>query len=134
MMREPYVPRPVGPRGVGENQRSMYALRRDGTLAVNTWPPIPGFYEKPWMVPDANGPRVKRWLPIRIWFAPSIDPETGLPGDRSAMWQCEIDGRESRLEFAWPECSGRPITEAAYLELLASRDADDGYNPMEESL
>jgi len=124
-MRELYTPRPVGPRDVGEPQRSMYALRRDGIAAVETWPPIAGFYEKPWMVPDQAGARVKRWMPIRIWFAPSRDPETGEEGDRSPLWQCEIDGHPAQIEDAWPECVGRPITEAAYVELLEQRDRDD---------
>lgn len=112
----------------------MYALRRDGTVAVNTWPPTPGFYEKPWMVPGENGPQAKRWIPIRIWLSPARDPETGEELDRSPTWMCEIDGRDGRLEYCWPECAGRPVTEAAYLELLASRDADDGYNPEEQEL
>lgn len=129
LVRERYVPRPVGPRDVGEAQRSMYALRRDGTLAVNTWPPITGWYEKPWMVPDDNGPRARRWIPIWIYQSIAKDPETGEACDRSPQWLCQIDGRESRLEFAWPECAGRPITERAYFELLQQRDADDGYDP-----
>lgn len=110
----------------------MYALRRDGAVAVNTWPPVAGFYEKPWMIHSDNGPLTKRWIPIRIWLAASRDPETGEECDRSPQWQCEIDGRESRIEYAWPECCGRPITERAYVELLAARDADDGYNPTGE--
>lgn len=132
--RRLYAPRPVGPRDAGEPQRSMYALRRDGTVAVNTWPPIAGWYEKPWMVAAENGPQARRWIPIWIYQSIARDPETGEQLDRSPQWLCYIDGRESRLEFAWPECAGRPVTEAAYLELLASRDADDGYNPMEDSL
>ena len=116
-------------RDAGEPQRSMYALRKEGITPANTWPPIAGFYEKAWMVHTPDGPAVKRWIPIRIWFAPSRDPETGEECDRSPVWQCEIDGREAPLEYAWPECYGRPITEAAYIELLEQRDRDDGYDP-----
>lgn len=127
--RMKYEPRPVGPRDVGEERRSAYALRRDGISAVRTWPPTAGLYEKPWMVPSTDGPKVKRWIPIRIWLAPSRDPATGEECDRSAYWNCEIDGRAAGIEYAWPECSGRPITEAAYIELLSERDADDGFQP-----
>lgn len=132
-MRERYEPRPVGPRDIGEVQRSMHALRRDGIPAVNTWPPLAGFYEKPWMVHSDNGPKTRRWIPIWIYQSIARDPETGEECDRSPQWLCYIDGRESRLEFAWPECVGRPITHAAYLQLLEQRDADDGFNPMEDS-
>lgn len=129
MAREPYVPRPVGPRDVGERQRSAYALRRDGIPSTNTWPPIPGWYEKAYMVPTPEGPRTKRWMPVRIWLAISRDPETGEECDRSPMWHCEIDGHPARLEDAWPECWGRQVTEAAYIELLTQRDRDDeAYN------
>lgn len=116
-------------RDAGEPQRSMYALRKEGIAAVNTWPPICGHYERAWMVPTADGPKVKRWIPIWITYGPSRDPETNESLDRSPHYTCYIDGREAPLEYAWPECYGRPITEAAYIELLEQRDRDDGYDP-----
>lgn len=132
MSRVLYVPRPVGPRDAGELQRSMYALKRDGMAPATMWPPREGFYERPWMIPTGNGPAVKRWIPIRIWLSEARDPVTGETLDRSPTWLAEIDGKPGRLEYVWPECSGRPITEAAYEELLASRDRDDGFNPDDE--
>lgn len=123
-MRERYIAREVGPRQAGELQRSMYALRRDGIPALVTWPPVSGWYEKPWMIPGSNGPQAKRWLPIRIWLSPAHDPETGELLDRSPTWLCEVDGHPALIEDAWPECSGRPITEEAYIELLEQRDRE----------
>lgn len=128
-MRNRYEARPVGPRDVGEPQRSMYALRRDGIPPVMGHTPIAGFYERPWIVASNDGPRVKRWIPIRIWLSPAVDPDTQELLDRSPTWLTEIDGREGRLEFVWPECSGRPITAAAYVALLRERDAEDGFSP-----
>lgn len=129
MTRVLYQPRPVGPRDVGESQRSMHALRRDGQAAIPMWPPICGWYERPWIVRSEIGPVTKRWIPIMITHEISRDPETNETLDRSPQYRCWIDGAEGRIEWAWPECSGRPITEAAYVALLRERDADDGFSP-----
>ncbi len=129
MTRVLYEPRPWGPRDAGEPQRSAYALKRDGMPSFKAWPPETGFYERPWMVRSDNGPVAKRWIPILITHEVSRDPLTGETLDRSPQYRCWIDGAEGRVEWAWPECAGRPITEAAYEALLRERDADDGFNP-----
>jgi hypothetical protein len=57
-----------------------------------------------------NGP----FVPVRIWFGPPHDPDTGEEMDRSHRWQAEIGGKEAAIERTWPWCAKNPIAEADY--------------------
>ena len=59
---------------------------------------------------------------VRIWYGPPHDPVTGEVMDRSWRWQAEFDGEPVDLDRVWPECVGRPITEAEYQALVARRE------------
>lgn len=62
-------------------------------------------------------------LPVRIWWGPPADPETGEPLDRSPRWQVSVAGQivdeeplrvgcslfTSLADF-WPACAKHPIT------------------------
>lgn len=68
-------------------------------------------------------------VPIRIWFGPPQDSETGAIMDRSWRWQIEINGVDAlnpdqpamisgqpvtSLEGIWPEAKTEPIDKAEY--------------------
>lgn len=58
------------------------------------------------------------WTAIKIWFAPTNDPETGEPLDRSPRWHATRNGIEIDVWRVWPGCSGRPITEDEYEKMI----------------
>lgn len=87
----------------------MYALRKEGLPGHRTWPPTPGYYETK---------RRDGWVPIRIAFEVSTDPQTGEELDRSPQWVADINGVSSDVSEVWPECSGRVITREQYLKML----------------
>lgn len=66
-------------------------------------------------------------LPVRIWFGPPVDPDTGEIQDRSWRWQVAIAGqiidgdsiRVGATEFTalsdfWPGCSDTEINKSEY--------------------
>ena len=76
-------------------------LGSDGQTAIPMWPPICGWYERPWMVHGDNGPITKRWVPIMITHEVSRDPLTGLDdGHGARRWI------EARLRGRSPDRSG----------------------------
>ena len=97
-------------------RQSMYALRKSGMPSLRPWPPVEGYYEV--KVQD-------RWIALHIYFAPSADPETGEPLDRSPYWHCDVNGTEGDITDWWPECSGRVITRTQYLQML-EMEMEDG--------
>lgn len=71
--------------------------------------------------------------PVRIWFGPPSDPETGEEMARSWRWQMLVSGRpvvavaEDREDpfdpvwaDVWPQVSADPIPRAEYEFLLAT--------------
>lgn len=74
--------------------------------------------------------------PVRIWFGPPTDPDTGEEMDRSPRWQMLVNGQPALLAEedrnpleveraklwtdVWPRCAGAPIEEAEYAYLVAS--------------
>ncbi len=59
-------------------------------------------------------------VPAKIWMVQITDPETGeLLADEQL--QCEIDGEHRDASEAWSWLCGRPITEARFNYLTATR-------------
>lgn len=54
------------------------------------------------------------FVPVKIEFRPSRDPETGEPLDRSPGWHALLGDEEVPIERVWPWCAGEPITQAEY--------------------
>lgn len=54
------------------------------------------------------------WVPVRIWFGPPHDPDTGELMDRSLRWQAERDGKPVDIDRVWPFCGAQPISEQEY--------------------
>lgn len=73
-------------------------------------------------IPTAGFYRMKlrrgaAWVPVRIWFGPSLDPDTGAEReDRPWLWHAEVNGEvgDPWETGAWPYCAGEPIPEADY--------------------
>ena len=83
-------------------------------------------------------------IPIRIWFGPPNDPETGEPLDRSWRWNVEINGHDANdpqrparigdrevhdLVGIWPECKANPISAADYALTVAEAIWAESYDP-----
>lgn len=91
-------------------RKSMYALKKEGLESHQTWPPTAGYYEVFW----SDG----FWHPVKIWFAPSLDPVTGEEMDRSPYWHASVSEDEVSIHDVWPECSGRVLTEEVYYNMV----------------
>ena len=87
----------------------MYRLKKEGLPSHRTWPPVPGYYEA--KIGD-------QWVPIRIAYEVTPDPETGEPLDRSPQWVADVNGVSTDVGDVWPECSGRVISREQYLQML----------------
>lgn len=59
---------------------------------------------------------------VRLWHGPPLDPIDGSVLDRSWRWMAEFDGEPIDFERVWPACTGQPITEAEYRQLVARRE------------
>lgn len=66
-------------------------------------------------------------IPVRVWFGPPCDPDTGEEMDRSPRWQVKVGFdmlagepvrvgplRIEALSDIWPACARNPIDEAEY--------------------
>ena len=73
--------------------------------------PIAGFYRVKMM---RHGP----WVPVRIWYGPPHDPDTGEEMDRSWRWQAERNGEPADIARLWPWCGKDPISEQEYWFLI----------------
>lgn len=70
--------------------------------------------------------------PVRIWFGPPLDPETGEEMDRSPRWQIMLTGAVlefDRWNLVWPSCQSDPIPQAEYDYLLARAATSDPTDP-----
>jgi hypothetical protein len=76
-------------------------------------------------------------VPVRVFFGPPLDPDTGEEMDRAPLWQLEINGVNAgyperpacisgrpvdSLEGIWPECKSEPIDKAEYDYRVARAD------------
>ena len=110
--------RPIGPEAA--------ALRDALSLIVADGKVAPGYFQVQ-LRPGAP------WSPVYIWHGQAPDPETPPRPDDAPwapvwfgdleprggfMWRCLINGRERRLEFAWPRCARHPISQADYRYML----------------
>lgn len=80
-------------------------------------------------------------LPVRVWFGPPLDLESGGEMDRAPRWQFQISGvllldeRVERdlvpapLEAIWPGVAGSRIEESEYLYRLARIEHARTYRP-----
>lgn len=81
-------------------------------------------------------------LPVRIWWGPPLDPDTGEEMDRSPRWQVAIAGQlvgedEIRvgesvyrgLDDFWPKCMAHPISEPDYQHRLERAHWAGLYDP-----
>lgn len=84
--------------------------------------PVAGFYRTKLV---RGGP----WVPVRIWYGPSRDPETGEELDRSPYWQAECNGKEADALELWTWVAGREIPEAEYLFMMAKKDYAEKFAP-----
>lgn len=62
------------------------------------------------------------WCPVRIWFGPPADPDTGELIDRSPRWQATLRGLQYEGDVAslWSWCAKHPITEAEHNYMVAT--------------
>lgn len=81
-------------------------------------------------------------IPMRIWFGPPVDPETGEEMDRSPRWQISVAGvliddepvNIGGMTFndasdLWPAVGQSPTTEADYLFRIARQDWAAAHDP-----
>lgn len=106
------------PAGRSQPRKSTHAMRKEGMATHGTADLIEGYYEREWKATDAWGVKVSRWLAVRIWYGPPIDPDTGDELDRSWRWMCVQDGTETDPYEVWPWVCHRPISPEQYCELL----------------
>jgi hypothetical protein len=104
-------------------------------------PLVAGFY----LLQSSRGKRVD--VPVRVWFGPPADPETGEELDRSPRWQIQIGFQLledepmrvggywfNEITDVWPTCQRWPIDEADYRYRLeraswaADYDPEDAYS------
>jgi hypothetical protein len=87
---------------------------------------IEGFY----LIQRRRAERVD--IPVRIWFGPPLDEETGEPLDRSWRWNIQIAGMSlgedeirvgglnvSNLSDFWPACARDEIEQSEYDDRIA---------------
>lgn len=65
------------------------------------------------------------WMPVKLWFGPPLDPETGEELDRSWRWQA-MDGDklvagDAEIQDVWTRCCREPINATEYFYLVADR-------------
>lgn len=83
-------------------------------------------------------------IPVKIWFGPPADPETGEPLERSWRWQVMIGvamledepmhvGGIWFRQFSdlWPACAKHRIDEAEYTYRIARHDWASDHSPMD---
>ncbi len=81
-------------------------------------------------------------IPVRIWFGPPVDPETGEELDRSPRWQVQVgfDRLEEEpvrvggiwiedLTDVWPSCGRFPVDEADYAYRMERATWSAQYDP-----
>lgn len=95
-------------------------------MTFNPSSPVAGFYRTKLV---KGGP----WVPVRIWYGPPLDPETGEELDRSPRWQALVNGEEvdgpNEVEWVWVWCSNKGITEAEYRYMLAKKEHAEKFAP-----
>jgi hypothetical protein len=95
-----------------------------------------------WLIQRRRASRVD--IPVRIWFGPPDDPETGEPLDRSPRWRILIGGVEideepvrlggitfEDLTSFWPACCSDPIDEREYAYRLERQAWASEYDPFD---
>lgn len=84
------------------------------------WPPTAGYYEAEYpayaqLVLEGKGQVVCMvWLPIAVFQDPSPNEDDPRDG-----WLALINGYPADVHCVWPECSGRPISQAKYHAMIA---------------
>jgi hypothetical protein len=96
--------------------------RSVGAPAFDPDVPIPGFY------------RFKlragaMFAPVRIWYGPPRDPETGEEMDRSHRWQAEAGGHPIDLARVWPKCARDTISEQEFAYLFSRQEWGEAHAP-----
>lgn len=81
-----------------------------------------GFYEISFKEWQNNKVVRERWLPIKIWYGPPHDPDTGEEMDRSWRWQCLLDGKEADWYDIWPPTAA--VSETKYEMMLAGNPGE----------
>lgn len=85
-------------------------------IAINE--PVAGYYKRKLV---SKGP----WVPVRLFYGPPVDPETGDELDRSWRWQAcigdEIKAGDAEIADVWVASCRSPITEAEWRFLVADR-------------
>ena len=97
----------------------------DYTLdALDHSEPVAGYYAGQMV---RGGPR----CPVRIWYGPPIDPETGDVMERSYRWLAERCGAPVDLNEVWPWVAQHAISYAQFEGLMRlaewARETDPGY-------
>ncbi|HEX9947375.1 MAG TPA: hypothetical protein VGA98_07540 [Allosphingosinicella sp.] len=91
---------------------------------------------------------IQRWrtervpIPVRIWYGPPLDPETGEEMDRSWRWQIYVGGipledepivvggmRIDDLTRIWPACARERIDAAEYAHRIERAEWAAAYDP-----
>lgn len=99
-------------------RKSTYAIKKEGVPVHGVADLIEGYYEFGKTHTDAFGVEITEWQPVRIWFGPPFDPETGDELDRSPRWQAIRDGLETDPYRIWTHVCHRPISVEKYCQLL----------------
>lgn len=99
------------------------------------------FFEPASDAPDAFRAGTYQWrrvgrvdVPVRIWWGPPLDPDTGRVLDRSWRWHIEVGGRSIEnwaewqrrdpgevLDSIWPKVAREPIDTGRYQYLKAMK-------------
>lgn len=61
------------------------------------------------------------FVPVKVWFGPPADPDTGELLDRSWRWQALRNGDLVDVNLVWPFCARFPIDQNEYDYLLARK-------------
>lgn len=77
-------------------------------------------------------------MPVKVWFGPPTDPETGDVMDRCFRWQMSLAGDLLEdWDRVWPRCAGEVIDQAEYEYRMArivyarEEDPDDPYGAVD---
>lgn len=66
------------------------------------------------------------WMPVKLWFGPPLDPDTGEELDRSHRWQAMDGDRlvagEADIQDIWTRCCREPINATEYFYLVKDRE------------
>lgn len=103
---------------------------------------VDALQEGHWLIQRHRARRVD--IPVRIWFGPPSDPDTGEDMDRSPRWRVQIGGVEidnepvrmggitfDGLTSFWPSCCTSPIDEAEYRYRIERQEWAAEYDPLD---